>query len=635
MALVKKALGPVLDVTFACNPATERGRGVLLGGCAKTNVVTYCNGKAVILRSLDDPTKADVYTEHSYATTVARVSPNGEWVASADVSGTVRVWGRREEHVLKFEIKALNGPVDDLQWSHDGQRIVVSGDSKSSLVRAFSWDSGVNLGEFDGHSKRVLSCAFRPIRPFRVMTGGEDMRVNYYEGPPFRFKSSDTTHSNFVNCVRYSPDGTLLLSVGSDKRGLLFKGATGELVGELGEKGKGAHAGSIYAASWSPDGKQVLTVSADKTAKIWNITPEGMGHLETTFSFGSPPTIDHMQVGCLWLGPHIITLSLSGDLSYLSPSAPAAPLRVLLGHTKEITAVVVARSAAHDSAFANGHSEGVEVVSGSYDGTLIKWRMDLGGSVGRLQGQGGVSIRSISASQGSLLVASLDNKVRQLPLSAESLAEGGEGTALGGQPQSISASSGDNSLSVAATSKGVVLLRGSSILSSTPLPCSAEPLCAAINPGGDEVAVGSSTGKVHIFAVRGDSLVEEAILERHRGPLTDLQYSPSGSMLASCDSNREAAVWDTVSRELKMKNLVYHTARVNCIAWSPSSELFATGSLDTNIFVYDINKDPSDRITIPKTHVGGVTGLAFLDESSVLSVGHDACVKVWALPKSS
>jgi hypothetical protein len=46
------------------------------------------------------------------------------------------------------------------------------------------------MGEFEGHSKRVLSCSFKPTRPFRIVSCGEDFGVNYYEGPPFKFKTS-------------------------------------------------------------------------------------------------------------------------------------------------------------------------------------------------------------------------------------------------------------------------------------------------------------------------------------------------------------------------------------------------------------------------------------------------------------
>ena len=67
------------------------------------------------------------------------------------------------------------------------------------------WDSGTNVGEFDGHSRRVLSCAFKPTRPFRIATCGEDFLVNFYEGPPFRFKLS----LRFVDCYFFLNAGRL------------------------------------------------------------------------------------------------------------------------------------------------------------------------------------------------------------------------------------------------------------------------------------------------------------------------------------------------------------------------------------------------------------------------------------------
>lgn len=64
-------------------------------------------------------------------------------------------------------------------------------------------------------------------------------------------------HSNFVNCVRYSPDGSKFITVSSDKSGILYDGKTAEKIGELSiEDG---HKGTVYAVSWSPDGKQVST----------------------------------------------------------------------------------------------------------------------------------------------------------------------------------------------------------------------------------------------------------------------------------------------------------------------------------------------------------------------------------------
>lgn len=70
------------------------------------------------------------------------------------------------------------------------------------LISVYRWDSGTNVGEFDGHSRRVLSCAFKPTRPFRIITCGEDFLVNYYEGPPFKFKHSHRFVNEF-NIVQF------------------------------------------------------------------------------------------------------------------------------------------------------------------------------------------------------------------------------------------------------------------------------------------------------------------------------------------------------------------------------------------------------------------------------------------------
>ena len=71
-----------------------------------------------------------------------------------------------------------------------------------------------------------------------------------------------------------------------------------------------------------------------------------------------------------------------------------------------------------------------------------------------------------------------------------------------------------------------------------------------IAPDGTEAIVGGQDGKLHLYSIQGDTLTEEAVLEKHRGAIAVIRYSPDVSMFASGDVNREAVVWDRVSREV-------------------------------------------------------------------------------------
>ncbi|KAK4750998.1 hypothetical protein SAY87_004480 [Trapa incisa] len=598
--------------SYACMPSTERGRGILLSGHSKLNNILYTNGRSVIILNLDNLLDVSVYGEHAYPATVARYSPNGEWIASGDVSGTVRIWGAYNENVLKNEFKVLSGRIDDLQWSPDGLRIVASGDGKGkSFVRAFMWDSGSTVGDFDGHSRRVLSCAFKPTRPFRIVTCGEDFIVNFYEGPPFKFKLSCRDHANFVNCVRFSPDGSKFISVSSDKKGNIYEGKTAEKIGEL--SAEDGHTGSIYAVTWSPDGKQVLTVSADKTAKVWDILEDGNGMVKKTLACGGSGGVEDMLIGCLWQNNHLVTVSLGGMINIFSATDLDKEPITFSGHMRNVTSLTVLNSVPKS------------ILSTSYEGLIVKWIQGKG-FCGKLQRKENSQIKCFTASEEEIVTSGYDNKVIRVPLQGEQC-EDGVLVDVGSQPKDLSVALLSPELVVIAIDSGVVLLQGTKVVSTLNLGFTVT--ASAISPDGTEAILGGQDGKLRIYSINGDTITEQDVLEKHRGAISVIRYSPDVSMFASADLNREAVVWDRSTREVKLKNMLFHSARINCLAWSPDSKMVATGSLDTCVIIYDVDKPAASRITIKGAHLGGVYGLVFIDDRSVASSGEDAFIRVW------
>jgi WD40 repeat protein len=82
----------------------------------------------------------------------------------------------------------------------------------------FSADAGNSVGEISGMTKAINSVDFKPSRPFRAITGSEDNAVSYFEGPPFKWKTTMSEHEKFVHVVRYSPDGEKFASGAADGR---------------------------------------------------------------------------------------------------------------------------------------------------------------------------------------------------------------------------------------------------------------------------------------------------------------------------------------------------------------------------------------------------------------------------------
>jgi WD40 repeat protein len=81
--------------------------------------------------------------------------------------------------------------------------------------------------------------------------------------------------------------------------------------------------------------------------------------------------------------------------------------------------------------------------------------------------------------------------------------------------------------------------------------------------------------------------------------------------------------------QVKKSKMVFHSARVQCLAWSPSSEMLASGSLDMSIIVWPMGEGA--RVTHARAHTEGVTQLAFTDATTLVSAGADACLRVWTV----
>lgn len=617
------ASDPRIEKTIGPNPATVRGSATVVTAHATLPLIVYPSGKFIVVKNLTKPSECFIYRGHSQLTTVAKFSPNGYWIASADCSGKVRVWSwDNPEHLTKLETQVFAGAVNDIDWDMESKKIVAVGENGNGLsIKCFTWDTGNSVGEMMGHSKRVCTVAYKPSRPFRIMTGGEDFRVCFFKGPPFKMEhSNDTVHTNFINCVRYSSDGSKVISVSTDKNIQKYDGATGEATGEV----KNAHTGGIYGVSFSPDGSKFASASADKTIKLWNT--ETMA-LEKTFNVATMPIIGDMQVGIVWLKAcGLASVSLNGNVNMFDTTVATENMKTVQGHQTPISALYIDKVAG-------------KVYTGSNDGVICSRPLDDLDSCSRLVStdkkynvsgnvHGGKIVGiTVLPDSGSICSVGWDDLIRS-GSSNSGLMHASE--SLGGQPCALSRSASSD-LTLVVTSAELALFRGVAKVGSMSLSTlSWTPTCGTLL-NEEEVAIGGSNSMTHIFSIANMTFTEIKTITT-RSAVSAVAYSPAGDVLAIGDSGRQVEVYERGSWVAKIQGKwVYHTSKITCLEWSPNGSYLASGSLDENIFIWNYTV-PNKKLQLSYTHTSGVMSLGWVDEGKIISVGNDGVIVTWKIP---
>ncbi|RMY50000.1 hypothetical protein D0864_14632, partial [Hortaea werneckii] len=397
------------EAIWAAAPTTARGTSTPLSSDAKGERIAYASNKSIFVRSIDNPAESKQYTQHTAQTTVARFAPSGFYIASGDVTGSVRVWDAMGAENTKGEYHIIAGRINDIAWDGDSQRIIAVGDGKERFGHCITADSGNSVGEISGHSSQINCVSIRQQRPLRAATGSDDASLCFFHGAPFKFNTSVRgKHDKFIYSTQFSPDGNLLVSVGSDRKIWLYDGKTGEATKSIGE---GEHKGSIFGVSWAKDSKKFVTCSGDQTVKIWDAES---GKCTQTWRMGGEDgvSVQDQQVGVTWPAGRddglIISIDLEGNLNYFHEGKDK-PIRVVSGHQRAITA-------------ASYLPDSKTLWTGSYEGRARAWNLG-DGNADLLDGEthsNYVSGISASQSEGRIYSVGWDDTSRTIDASQRS-----------------------------------------------------------------------------------------------------------------------------------------------------------------------------------------------------------------------
>jgi len=330
--------------------------------------------------------------------------------------------------------------------------------------------------------------------------------------------------------------------------------------------------------------------------------------VEKTFALGND--VNDQQLGCLWQGNDIITISLRGDIIFLDEDNIAKPKKVLYGHNKNITTLTYDATSG-------------KVFTGDFGGSLVEWNAANGDSAAWTGPAHASQITQAAVNgDGKLVTISIDDTVK---ISSIAHREWASGVALGTQPLSVAAR---RDSTVVGAVDSIIVLGGNSILSKTATKY--QVAAVAISPNGAEVAVGGADNVIRIHSFNGGKLNETHTLTGHNGAITNLEYSPDGTMLAACDTNREVKIWRGKESVVPAGSWVFHNSRVEAVAWSPDNQHVASVGNDSQLIVWDA-KDHNKKVIVKNAHQGVIKAVAWIDAQTFVTAGQDMAMKSWSV----
>jgi WD40 repeat protein len=115
-------------------------------------------------------------------------------------------------------------------------------------------------------------------------------------------------------------------------------------------------------------------------------------------------------------------------------------------------------------------------------------------------------------------------------------------------------------------------------------------------------------------------------LKGHTGIVDGFAISPDGKTLASCSSDKSVKLWNLADGK-ELKTLGSHANSVYSVAFSPDGKTLASASADMTIKIWDIASQKETKSL--KGPTAAITGIAFTDNNSLVSIGQDRFVRIW------
>lgn len=603
------------STVYPPQPATKRAQSFPISVDKINRRIAYPMGRSIYVRSIDQEqtTPAFQFTKHVHPTTVATFSPSGNYIASGDESGQVKIWDTSiskeknpllEQPIVKSEFQILSGPIKSIAWDADNSRVIAVGEGKEKFGHCFSWDSGNSIGEIQGHSDAINKVDIKPQRPYRAATVGNDKAMVFFTGPPFKFdKSLRDYHTNIIRDVKFSPDGKYLISVGSDRLIVIYDGKTGDFIKKI----ENAHNGGIFGIDWVKDSSKFVTCSADNTLKVWSVDSD---EAITLIKIDDETKVENQLVG-LAVTDSIIAITLNGNVNFFSMEGKVE--KVITGHQSSITSLLIIDG---------------KLVTGSSDGELCAWDI-VDNSLSlptKFADKHENYVVDIVSTEGHLITVGWDDCLKVWKdLTLVTLVK------LDSQPKKLLVTGSKISVLFESDIANYSFVGGEVTLDK-------KQILGYDTSDVDYISEKLLTTNISTNKIEQQSPIDlqklESKFQEIRATPTVIRVSPDNKYIALGDSTGKYILYNGEDESVKTTRWTFHTSRVIDAKWSPDSKFLLSGGLDCGIMIYSTEK--LSKVTkFPLAHQGGITRVEWLSyddyKATLLTTGLDGAIKVWSV----